>query len=112
MNILELLVKDMRKAQKECADKKKEIFAKISKFPCAFLDENEKVIDVDEIIKEFIFLVISKVDKEDLSLFSIDRLLDLQFILDFLDSLMKKHKNCCTDLEDSIITVKIITRNT
>lgn len=51
MNILESLVKDMRKAQKECADKKEEIVAKISEIPCAFLNENEKVLDANEIIK-------------------------------------------------------------
>lgn len=90
----------------------KEIVAKIFEIPCVFLNENEKVLDMDEIIKEFILLVIVEVNREDFSLSLIDKLLDLQFILNFLDSLLKKHKKCCIDLEDSITSVKVITDNT
>lgn len=77
MNILEHLFKDMRKAQKECVDKKKEIVAKISKIPCAFLDENEKFLDVDEIVKKISLFITVEVDREDFSLYSIDKLLYL-----------------------------------
>lgn len=40
----------MKKAQKECTDKKKEIAHKISEIPCTFL-EDQKAIDVDVVIK-------------------------------------------------------------
>lgn len=54
----------------------------------------------------------TKIDREDFSLSSIDRMVDLLFILYFLDLLLKKHKKCCTDLEDSITRLKIITSHT
>lgn len=97
MNILEHLAKDINKAQKECANKNKKIVAKISKIPCSFLDKNEKVLDVYAIIKEFNLLITTEVDMEDFNLSSIDKLLDLHFILDFLDSLLKKQKKSCID---------------
>lgn len=58
-------------------NKKKEIAAKISEIPCAFLDENDKVFDADEIIKGFNLLVTIEVNREDLSLSSIGKFVDL-----------------------------------
>lgn len=40
-NIIQCLVKDMRKAKKECDEKKKEIVDKISEIPCTLLDEKK-----------------------------------------------------------------------
>lgn len=67
---------------------------------------------MDVVIKEFNFLVTTEIDREDFSFSSIDKLVDLQIILDIMDSLLKKHKKCCNDLEDSITRVKIITSHT
>lgn len=102
----------MRKDLKECVIKKEEIVKKVSKIPCVFLDQDGKVLLVDEIIKEFSLLVTIEVDREDFSLSSIDKLVDLQFVLDFLDTILRKNKKCSIDLEDSITRVKIITSNT
>lgn len=93
-------------------DKRKEIIDKVSKIPCTFLDENKKSLEVDMVIKEFSLLLTTEIEKEDFSLSSIDKLVDLHFILDFLDSLLKKYKKCYINLGDSITWVKVITCHT
>lgn len=77
MNTLEMLMKDIQKAQKKCNDKGKEIIEKVSELPCTFLDENQKPLHENVIIKEFNFLIGEEVDKEVLLISSIDKLIDI-----------------------------------
>lgn len=63
MNTIDMLVKDMRKSQKEGNDKRKDIIEKILALPCIFLDEKQKPLHEDAIIKEFKLLVGEEVDK-------------------------------------------------
>lgn len=112
MNTLEVLIKDLRKAQKECNDKGKEIIEKISSLPCIFLDENQKPLHEGVIIKGFSLLIGEEVDKKPFSLSSIDKLVDIQVNLDDLSMLLKKHKKFYMSLEDYITSVKVITSHT
>lgn len=46
--------------------REKQIVNKITKFPCIFLDEKQRILHMDAIIKEFSFLVNIEADKEDI----------------------------------------------
>lgn len=112
MNTLEVFIKDLRKTHKECNDKGKDIIKKISALPCTFLDENQKPLHEDVIVKEFSVLIGEEVDRQAFSLSSIDKLINIQVNLDDLASLLKKHKKFYISLKDSITQVKVVTSHT
>lgn len=112
ISTLEMLIKDMRKSQREYNAKGKDIIEKISALPCTFLDENQKPLHEDVIIKQFSLLIGEDVDKQVFSLSSIDKLIEIQINMDDLASLLKKHRKCYMSLVDSITWVKVITSHT
>lgn len=112
MNTLEILIKDMRKYQRECNDKGNDIIENILALPCTFLDENQKPLNEDVLSRSSVCSIGEEVDKEVFSLSSIDKFIEIQINLDDLSSLLKKHKKCHMSLKDSITWVKVITSHT